>query len=232
MEKISASEVFDRELFIRSVRQIVSATTDLPGADCVLYAGVGAALLSRLGFVAEPAAGSAAWRVGAGDADTISHASEIAGPVFSPATPGKLGGMFHAWIRVHTEGGTEIVDLTTWQLKKKGRELDAADGGTTVVDFCPEFLWISESSEKLLSPRDVVQSFDTGVFAYLRKPEIERHVFNNGILEESDHMAMLAHLCYQSGKSGQKIQVVGLDNGEPSEVNDDTPMKLRQVKRM
>lgn len=227
------AQEFNKEFFVQSVRQVVSAVTDLPGSDCILYAAVGAGLLSKLGFDAEPAAGSAAWRVGEGDADVISHATEITGPVYGPgASEGKLAGMFHAWVSVSTTKGDDIVDLTTWQLKKKGRELDLADGGTTTVDYCPDFLWVSADSDKLLTPRDVLQSYDSGVFAYIRKPSVESVVFNDGIMEEAQRLTVAAHLCYQTSLRGEAIAVVGINENGVSEVHDDTPMKLRQVRRI
>lgn len=224
---------FDRDLFVGAVRQVVSAVTNLAGSDCVLYAAVGAGLLSKLGFDAQPAAGSAAWRVGEGDGDVISHATEINGPVFGPSgSEGKLAGMFHAWINVKNAEGNEIVDLTTWQLVKKARELDLADGGNTTVDFCPEFLWLSDKSDKILSPKDVMQSYDVGVFAYIRKARVEEAVFGPGILDEAERLTMAAYICYQSALRGEKVAVVGLDDNGPSQVDDNSPMKLRQVKRI
>jgi hypothetical protein len=224
-------EKFDKEIFVKAVRQVVSAVTHMPGADCVLYAAVGAGLLSRLGFPAQPVAGSAAWRVGEGDSDVISHATEITGSVFEPnGSEGKLRGMFHAWISLKTSEGNEIVDLTTWQLTKKGKELDLADGGLTNVEFCPDFLWISDKSERLLSPRNVLQSYDSGVFAYIRKPNVEAVVFSDDVLDEARRLTEIAGMCYRSSTRGESIQVVALDENGPSEVSDDSPMRIRQIK--
>jgi len=230
---VQGKDVLDRELFVKSVRQVVSAVTNLPGADCTLYAVVGAGLLSELGFDAEPAAGSAAWRVGEGDSDVISHAPEITGPVYGPGgSEGKMVGMFHAWINIKSSVGNEILDLTTWQLKKKGRELDLADGGITNVTYCPEFLWISEKSDKLLSPRDVLQSYDSGVYSYVRKPKVEAVVFSEGILEEARRLTLAASICYRSGLHGENVAVVGVNENGLGEANDDSPMRLRQMKRI
>jgi hypothetical protein len=134
-----ASQI-DRNLLARAVRQVVGAATDFHGADCLLYALVGAAVLRELGVPAEAAAGSAVWRVGAGDSDVISHAREVAGPAFVQA--GVSAAMqFHAWV----EAPGLLVDFSTHTLPLKGAQLDAADGGKTTVDWAPEFLWIDQS---------------------------------------------------------------------------------------
>lgn len=225
--------VIDKDHFAAAVKQVVSAVTSFAGADCILYSVVGAGLLNKLGLKSVPVAGSAAWRVGPGDADAISHATEVTGQHFAPE--GKSAGLFHCWIQTVTDAnfthaiGFDIIDTSTWQLKKKARELDAMDGQVTKVDFCPEYIWDNAKSKKLLSPRAVVSSFDVGVYAYLRKPEIEKIIFTEGALQEAEHMIAAAEMCYKALLRGEALNVMGVGANGVEEADPDAPMKLRKV---
>jgi len=163
----------DRDKLAKAVRSVLAPVTNelgVHGADCALYAHVGAEVLRRLGLSPEVRLGDAAWRVGPGDGDCIHNAASCGGPTFS--LPSRHSEVFHAWIVLPTCGATpaQLVDFTTWQLRDKARFLDLADGGHTRVEFCPDYLWIPEVQARALTLRQVGDSFDVGVFHYAPRP--------------------------------------------------------------
>lgn len=223
-------ESVDRASFAAAVKQVVSAVTSISGADCILYSVVGAGLLNKLGIKSAPVAGSAAWRVGPGDADVISHASEIGGEKFAPE--GVAVGLFHCWIQTVDEVGKtsfDIIDTSTWQIKKKARELDAMDGQVTKVDFCPDYIWVNSKSKNILGLRAVASSFDVGVFSYVRKKEIEKVIFNTEAFEDAVPMILAAEMCYKAMIKGEKINVMGVGLNGVEESRPDAPMNLRKI---
>lgn len=149
-----------------AVRRLAMAASHNFGSDCYLHAALGQALLADKGVAARIAIGSAAWRVGKGDGDVISHTAEEKS--FLP--PGVTNGLpFHAWLEIDA-GEKRILDLTTYQLKRKAAELDAMDGGKTHVEWAPDFLF---AKKLMVAPyRVVAQSYKTGVFFYEESAEI------------------------------------------------------------
>lgn len=207
--------VIDRDKFIQALGMVIQAITDFSGADCTLYAMIGAEALKAKGFAAVPAAGSAAWRVGRGDGDMISHAPEAIGQIFVPAGAVKAG-MFHAWIEARHGADVFVIDATTAQLRQKAASLDELDGGTTSVEFSPDYLWISLRDATRMSFSAVTQSFDAGVYAYLRKPEIEPVVFSAESKENLDSYVFATLQCYEMLCQNQTVQVVGLGEDGPT----------------
>ena len=211
----------------KAVRDTIGAVTVAPGMDCRLYAVVGAALLRRHGLDAVAQAGSAIWRVGPGDADLITHAPEAAGQVYAAAGADGLAMLMHAWIRVTTANGhNEIVDLTTWQLARKARDLDAHDGGHTVVEFCPDFLWVPESVASRLAPAEVAKSYDVGVFSYLAKSAETEFVVPASLEHDWEPLISAAELYFLSLRQGYVVQVLGVDEKGLQEANETAPLKL------
>lgn len=198
----------DRDAAAAAVRRVVEALSPGRGVDCTLYAQVGAALLRGLALPAAAVAGSAAWRVGPGDTDVISHAPEVTGQAFEPQDLGPSG-LFHAWVDLPTH----VVDFSTWTLASKAQLLDASDGGRTQVDWCPASLWAPKTAG--LSPRQVVRSLEAGQFSYVRHPHIEPIVFGAGLgrdqaeraLEQAGESALLV---YKALLQGHHIQVMGV----------------------
>lgn len=215
--------VAEAEVLSSAISKVVGALTQVHGADCILYAAIGAAALRLLGFPeAKMVAGEAAWRVGPGDGDVISHAKQIvghSGQVFNPGTTAHAA-MFHAWIEV----GDEIVDFTTPTLRHKAEQLDAADHGHTQVDWAPEVLWTSKRESK--TPKGVAASFDTGVFAYVRDAVLEKTVFQALPPDfDAEHYANYVLVAFRALKAGSHLQVVGL--GEDAQTLDSARQAAR-----
>ncbi len=194
----------------KAVRQVIEAITDFHGADCLLYASVGAHLLRSLGVDAQAVAGSAAWRIGSGDGDVISHAREIQGPRYGHADAVEAG-MFHAWIA----GPGILADFTTSSLRLKAELLDAADGGITTVDWSPDYLWLVGNGPhpgQVKEPNQVRMAAHAKVFCYRRHAEVERLVFDNKELREAE-LAQLyfgVRTAYRALCEGASIQIVGV----------------------
>lgn len=137
-----------------AVRKIAEAASTGVGTDCMVHADMTRALLQHLGYEAELVAGEAAWRVGNGTGDVILHGT-FGEDMHIPA------GYFpyHAWV----ETGTRVLDCTTYQLVRKGEELDLLDGGTTCVAWHPDYLFVERNAS---SPMHDVQQLHAGLFHY------------------------------------------------------------------
>lgn len=145
------------------LRKLATAASSHFGADCRLHAEFGQALLADLGVHCVIVSGEAAWRIGPGDGDVIAHTPRVAGHV--PA--GVQGFSYHTWL----EHGDVIIDLTTYQLRRKARDLDAADGGQTQVDWCPDFLILDR--QNVASYNQVAAAPAGGVAYYERRSAVE-----------------------------------------------------------
>lgn len=194
----------DHDKIAQALRVAMAPVSELRGgfaADCVLYASVGAEALRALGLPARMLAGDAVWRVGPGDADVIHHVAGAGTPTYGPANTAT--GAFHAWIGIASHGAafTQLVDFTTWQLREKGRLLDQADGGNTIVEFCPDYLWVPERHARSMTLRQVTESFTPGVYAYASRPRVE------GMTLPSEAavgmMAEVALFCYSEILAGR-----------------------------
>lgn len=206
----------EQQLLGQAMREVVGAITSFHGSDCMSYAAIGAKALEQLGFPAKMVCGSAAWRVGPGDGDVISHASEVGAPAILPLTtssnalttsPNVKAGMFHAWIEV----GPWIVDFTTAALADKAHILDKLDGGTTLVQWAPEVLWVDRNTCSNFDR--VVNGFNAGVYGYRRREDIERALmveFERDFDFGATVPAVLA--VYNALKAGHRIQVHGVDS--------------------
>lgn len=129
----AVSNVVDFARVASAVTRLCRATSGELGRDCLTQAVLAAGLLDRLSVSSEVRVGYAAWRVGDGDGDVVSH---IPNPAYKPRNPREV--MYHAWLEV----GNQVFDVTTDQLTEKARALDALDGGTTEVQWTPPFLLI------------------------------------------------------------------------------------------
>jgi len=139
-----------------ALRKLAEAASSHLGHDCYLHAALGQILMADQGIKCDLMVGFAAWRVGSGDGDVISHVPNEKG--FLPE--GVQGFGYHAWLR----HGDYLVDLTTYQLPEKARALDEADGGHTDVQWSPDYVVTPLS--KMHSYKHVAQAPGPGVFYY------------------------------------------------------------------
>jgi hypothetical protein len=161
------------------LRKLATAASAHLGSDCFLHMEIGRALLADLGFAAHPVVGFAAWRVGIGDGDVISHAPYSQGY----SLPGGKALVYHAWL--NWKGF--LVDFTTYQLRRKARELDALDGGRTTVTWCPEYfllLW-----KDVMSYGDVAASVRPGAAYYQARSELEPLLRSRYVVDPTDLQA-------------------------------------------
>lgn len=145
-----------------ALRKLASAASAQLGRDCFMHAELGRALLNDFNIHATTVIGYAAWRIGPGDGDVIRHVPQ-------GDAEGYDGGAIiwaHAWL----ESAGLLIDFTTYQLPLKARELDASDGGTTKVDWKPDFLLLPRQDTR--SFQEVAQSLEPGVAYYEARPEL------------------------------------------------------------
>lgn len=147
-----------------ATRRLATAASGLLGRDCYIHAAIAQALLADLGLRVRLVAGFAAWRVGSGPGAVIIHAP-VTGQT---APPDALH--YHAWL----EYRDKIIDVTTYQLRQKAAELDAADGQVTDVDWAPGVLILPASRTRTLN--DVVNAHRSGICHYRRNIAIENHL--------------------------------------------------------
>ena len=143
--------------------------------DASAYALLGQELLKDLGVDSQVIVGSAGWRVGGGDSDVISHHAALTGVRPDGVTTAYA---YHAWLQV----GNLLIDFTTHQLRTKAATLDRIDGGTTTVDWAPNYLVAELPNGHNL--RSITQSFDAGVFFYERNPRLETTILASARLSD------------------------------------------------
>jgi hypothetical protein len=145
------------------LRKCATAMSSSFGRDCAMHAQLGRALLADSDFEARLIVGYAAWRVGRGGGDAVEHISHPAD--YLPSGVKRFG--YHAWLNCNGV----IIDFTTYQLKRKAQELDAADGGHTTVEWCPDYLLLPPHAIKRYE--EVQQAPHAGVAYYEARPELE-----------------------------------------------------------
>jgi len=150
-----------------TLKKLTTAASTHHGSDCYAHTFIGKHLFSTLGFDVEVAAGFAAWRVGQSDGSVVAHVPNVTG--YLPENT--QGFAYHAWLLY----GNKIIDLTTYQLRKKAFDLDAADGGHTDVDWCPDFLYVDQ--QETSSYKQVAQG-NTGLYYYERNISVESKLAN------------------------------------------------------
>lgn len=157
---------FDISRLASAVRRLsVSASSKL-GSDCFIHAMLAKEVLIANNIQADLVVGFAAWRTGEGDSDVVVHA-----PL--PNMPMQPGGVaYHVWLEV----AGMILDVTTYQLREKGRQLDLLDGGHTSVDWCPDYLFIAKDT---VSPLKDVAREHTGMYYYERVQALEKKILGS-----------------------------------------------------
>jgi len=156
---------FDFQQLASAIHRLVDAAGTHQGVDCYTQALLASEILLRHGITAEIAVGFAAFRVGNGDGDVITHAP-MPGMSYQPNAAA-----YHAWVEI----GDWIFDTTTSQLRQKAADLDALDGGTTTVDWCPDYLLVQKSSVPSFRQ---VSCEHAGMYFYERRQDIERLILS------------------------------------------------------
>ncbi len=205
-------EVVNMDLLARAVHKVVTAMTEQSGLDCVYYAQVGAAVLKQLGINARAVAGEAAWRVGPGAGDVISHLEQTTAPSVLYAPHGKESAVFHAWIEMPELG--YLLDFTTRNLARKAKLLDEADGGRTQVDWAPDFLMAPMAS--CAKPGAVTNGYVSGLYAYIPSPAIAQKVMGprsghsaEDLASDVESLASATMLAYRQLCRGVDMHVFG-----------------------
>lgn len=197
----------DIENLARVIRHVCTAASGSHGSDCYLHAWLAKRLLDEKGVPAVIEVGNAAWRVGSGDGDVLSHVTpeeHIDRVVEALQSPGQRGAlMYHAWVRVADQW---IFDPTTYLIPEKARALDEMDGSRTFVEWKPDFLF-----EKLERSHD----FETVVNAYepcffYKKDARLQNLIERGFEGSDDDYAMVA-LAYRNPQA----MVIGPNNLKP-----------------
>lgn len=132
--------------------------------NCILVAHTLSYILTEVGIKNNVCLGFAVWSVGQDKNDIITHLPN------SMTQIGQEGGMvIHAWVEVGED--RKIIDFTTYQLKKKGKLLEVADGLKTNVKWCPDYLVTTQ--DKLKSLDQIKHSKYAGNYGYQRVPKYE-----------------------------------------------------------
>ncbi|GBG14444.1 probable malate:quinone oxidoreductase [Novimethylophilus kurashikiensis] len=176
-----------------ALRRLATAASGSFGSDCFMHAEMGRLALEELGFKAVRKSGFAAWRLGAGDGDVISHTEEA----LSYLPPGTEGLPYHTWLEV----SGYIVDFTTYQLRHKAEELDAADGGHTNVDWCPDVLIINK--HHVMTYRQVAQAATPPAVYYEARSNLDDYLASKYTIDPQDYVALRILMFNQS------MQVMG-----------------------
>jgi len=147
-----------------AVRAWGCAYSEFPGQDCVMLSHIARRLFADLGITVEVCVGYAAWRVGPAEFEVVGHVPE----------PWEAeSGLHHAWV----EYETLIVDITTFQIVRKVRDLDADLKRKTTIDWCPPDYLIA-SPQEIRSFDDVCNGTSPGWFYYERRRELETTLQN------------------------------------------------------
>ena len=148
----------------------------------MLHAQLARFILQEEGVPTRLVVGEAAWRIGSGDGDVITHSPTVGG--YAPV--GVQAMAYHAWL----ESGATIIDFSTHSLRVKAAQLDAMDGGTTTVEWCPPYLVIERSA--VLTLKEVAQAADAGVAFYQEIPELYEFMawLGKGLEKEADQQEL------------------------------------------
>jgi len=168
--------VVHRETFSRlatALSALTKAASAGFGADCMGHAKLAQAILLQEGISTRLVAGAAAWRIGPGTGDVISHlpTRQDLANASSNAFP------YHAWL----EWDGNILDFSTHSLGSKAKQLDAQDGGTTTVNWCPLYLLLTP--DQVRSMEDVAQAESFGLAFYHEIPGFLEFLLTRGLRE-------------------------------------------------
>ena len=180
-----------------AIKKLTASASPKFGADCLLHAKLAQSVLATEGINAEVVVGEAAWRVGLGDGDVITHSPAIGGHA---PVGGGFALAFHAWLEV----GEYIIDFSTHSLRVKAAQLDAADGGVTTVDWCPTYLLVKK--DDALTVQQVASAYSAGLSCYRAMPELKTLMEQHGLISEVAAEDLLhLHMLYKN----PSIELIG-----------------------
>lgn len=110
------------------------------------------------------------------------------------------GVAYHVWLYLDDH----VLDFTTYQLRHKAAELDALDGGSTNVVWCPDYLYVPSRS---VSPLRKVIQLRAGLYHYVRVHVLEDKIITSAPSLDEDDVAA-AWLLYQN----LELRVFGPNN--------------------
>lgn len=174
----------------RAVRSVCQAASTSLGGDCFMHAWLTQEVLKTHHIDSVIEVGHAAWRVGDGDGDVLTHvcSEEQIQHFTSIELTGRAVLPFHVWLEV----GGHILDSTLYQIPGKAAYLDSIDGGATSVEWKPDYLFEPLSS---VSSMDEVIEKTKGLYFYKKEPRLKKLIFSSIVdLDPSDvQMVLLAY---------------------------------------
>lgn len=165
-----------------AVRKLSIASSELYGVDCYLHGALSQKLLQKNNIDSRIVVGFAAWRVGDGDGDVITHRPQPGVALMPGSAP------YHVWLEITDQGGEGIFDITTYQLPDKARFLDALDGGHTTVSWSPSYIWTPRSN---VSTFHAVVQGAAGLFYYEESTQMRRVVLSHAKPIDDAHLETL-----------------------------------------
>jgi len=178
-----------------ALRRLTTAASGQVGGDCFVHSAIGKEILKRVGVESEMTCGFHAVRVGPSSGDVIVHAPLPGMPAQPCAVP------YHVWLELE---GRYLLDFSSHALREKSRQLDMLDGGTTIVTYCPEYIFAPKHTISTL--REVTQG-DAGLYYYERIPDLEAQIFGAANELDSEDVE-LAWLLYNN----PDLNVLGPNN--------------------
>lgn len=193
----------DLAILSKAIQALCNATSGSHGSDCAMIAGLAVEFMKHHDIQSEIVVGESAWRIDGEDAGACVVHVNVGAPLtaFTDGT-GKKMLHYHVWIKLDA---LWFLDLTTYQLDMKAKALDALDGGTTPVSWCPDYLLFTEA--QLSTFQEVQQSYDAGV-AYYEQRDFPQFEGNNCVEIDQDDVNNLMAV-YTKIKAGVPLMVAG-----------------------
>lgn len=164
------------------LKKLTTSTSSHIGTDCWEHATLAHKVLSEMGIETQIVAGAAAWRIGPGFSDVISHLLDGGLHEFK----GMRALAYHAWLKYQDD----VLDFSTHALALKAKQLDALDGGKTTVEWCPDYLQLPAAQVKTL--QEVAESDSPGLAYYEEVPNLYTYLKDQGYVNEMDTVDLAA----------------------------------------
>lgn len=165
-----------------AVQKFSIASSELYGVDCYLHGALSQKLLQMNNIDSRIVVGFAAWRVGDGDGDVVTHRPQPGVALVPGSAP------YHVWLEIADQGDDGIYDVTTYQLPDKARSLDALDGGHTTVSWSPSYIWMPRVN---VSTFHAVVQGAAGLFYYEESAQMRQVVLSHAKPIDDIHLETL-----------------------------------------